>query len=105
MHIKNEEFTEAAESDGALSDDDNDNDQNHEGNLSSYEMERLANIKKNEMFFKELKMEEVITLDNLVKLFLRLDGLQELFLYCHVQPLHSHHSQQIQTCSWPACIL
>ena len=62
MHIKKEESTEADESDDdvLLSDYNNDEDQNNDG-LTSYEMERLANIKKNEMFFKELKMDEVIT--------------------------------------------
>ena len=41
------------------SDDDNNDDNDHTG-LSSYEMERLANIEKNQLFFKELNMKEVI---------------------------------------------
>ena len=52
-------MTEDIDSDDNLLSDDDEND-NHNG-LSSYEMERLANIKENEMFFKELKMKEVIT--------------------------------------------
>lgn len=55
VEMKNEEDTELEDSDIVLSDDDQEN----HNILSSYEIERLENIKKNEMFFKELKMDEV----------------------------------------------
>jgi len=55
-------YTEVDDSDDDIlandSDDDNNDDNDHTG-LSSYEMERLANIEKNQLFFKELNMKEV----------------------------------------------
>ena len=61
MALKREQiFSEAdgSESEESVLSDDCSDEENH-NDLSSYEKERLANIQKNEIFFKELKMEEV----------------------------------------------